>query len=154
MRMFLRHLAIITVVALSPMAIVTLATPAVSSADCGGRGWDPVAKLCVPPPSLPDCYRAAPTWAQNFVWARNFGEPCNPQPQGITVDVAGNVYTVGHLCGTSDFDPGHRVQLTASSPMRIQVPSAASLFAQASRSGVAGSGQVIVYIYGYTLSVE
>lgn len=78
MRMFLRHLAIITVVALSPMAIVTLATPAVSSADCGGRGWDPVAKLCVPPPSLPDWYRAAPTWAQS--WAPAWASPPPPAP--------------------------------------------------------------------------
>jgi len=36
MRMFLGRLATITMVALSPMAIVTLAAPAVSSADCGG----------------------------------------------------------------------------------------------------------------------
>ena len=82
MRMFLRRLATITVVALSPMAVVTLAAPAVSSADCGGRGWDPVAKLCVPPPPVPDWYRVAPTWAQP--WAPAWAPlPPPPPPSSI-----------------------------------------------------------------------
>ena len=47
----LRRLAVTVVVAVAPMALMT---PAVSSAECdGGRTWDPVAKLCDPPPPMP-----------------------------------------------------------------------------------------------------
>jgi len=81
MRMFLGRLATITMVALSPMAIVTLAAPAVSSADCGGRAWDPVAKLCMPPPPVPDWYQAAPTWAQS--WAPPWAPPPPPPPPSV-----------------------------------------------------------------------
>lgn len=36
--------------ALVPLALVTVATPAVSWADCGaGEWWDPVASVCRPP---------------------------------------------------------------------------------------------------------
>jgi hypothetical protein len=85
MRMFFRRLATITVVALSPIAIMTLATPAVSSADCGDRDWNPVTNLCVPAPPVPEWYRAAPTWAQS--WAPPWAPPPPPAPPSVMCPV-------------------------------------------------------------------
>lgn len=71
MRNLLSRLAIVAAVAVSPMAITTLVAPAASRADCEGRAWDPVNKLCVPPPPVPEWYQPAPTWAQPWAppWA-------------------------------------------------------------------------------------
>ncbi|MBC7862376.1 MAG: T9SS type A sorting domain-containing protein [Bacteroidia bacterium] len=43
--------------------------------------------------------------AGNFVWAKKIGNGEN-YPFGITVDVAGNVFTTGYFQATADFDPG------------------------------------------------
>ncbi len=47
MRTVVRHLVPIIMVALASMAAVTIATPAVSSAECAdGQWWDPTGKVC------------------------------------------------------------------------------------------------------------
>ena len=47
------------------------------------------------------------TWAQNFAWATQFsGGPASKNVEDITLDAAGNVYTVGGFEGLVDFDPG------------------------------------------------
>lgn len=79
MRTFLSRLAVIVVVALSPMAITTVTSPAVGWADCGDRAWDPVTKLCVPPPPVPEWYQPAPTWAQP--WAPPWAPLPPPAPE-------------------------------------------------------------------------
>ncbi len=49
MRMFVRRLVVAAVIAFASMAAVTIATPAVSSADCAdGEWWDPTANVCRP----------------------------------------------------------------------------------------------------------
>ena len=49
MRTFVRHLVAVVMMVLASMAAVTIATPAVSSADCaGGEWWDPTANVCRP----------------------------------------------------------------------------------------------------------
>jgi hypothetical protein len=49
MRTFIRHLVVIVMMAFASMAAVTIATPAVSSADCvDGQWWDPTGKVCRP----------------------------------------------------------------------------------------------------------
>lgn len=42
----------------------------------------------------------------NFLWARHAGDDGDDVGLGVTVDLAGNVYTVGAFYGTVDFDPG------------------------------------------------
>ena len=50
MRTFVCRLVPIVVMTLAPMAAVTVATPAVSSAQCAnGDWWDPKANVCRPP---------------------------------------------------------------------------------------------------------
>jgi hypothetical protein len=79
MRTFLVRLASTIVVALAAMAVATVATPAVSSAECdGGRTWDPATKLCDPPPPVPAWYQAAPSYAQS--WAPAWAPPPPPAP--------------------------------------------------------------------------
>jgi hypothetical protein len=73
MRKVLRRLAVTVVVA---VALMALATPAVSSAECDGRRWDPVAKLCDPPPAMPAWYQVPPTYAQP--WAPPWAPPPPP----------------------------------------------------------------------------
>jgi hypothetical protein len=49
MRKFVRRLAPIAVMALTPMATITIATPAVSWAQCDpGQYWEPFSKACLP----------------------------------------------------------------------------------------------------------
>lgn len=42
----------------------------------------------------------------DFVWAKSMGGTVTDQSKSITVDAAGNVYTIGVFQGTVDFDPG------------------------------------------------
>jgi hypothetical protein len=50
MRTFVRRLVPVVVMALAPMAAVTIATPAVSLAQCAnGEWWDAKANVCLPP---------------------------------------------------------------------------------------------------------
>ena len=42
----------------------------------------------------------------NFVWAKQLGGANNERGLSITVDVSGNVYTLGWFGGITDFDPG------------------------------------------------
>jgi hypothetical protein len=50
MRTFVRRLVPVVTMALAPMAAMTIATPAVSSAECAnGEFWDPSANVCRPP---------------------------------------------------------------------------------------------------------
>lgn len=46
------------------------------------------------------------TWAQSFAWATPFSGLTTKLAEDITVDAAGNVYTVGGFEGLVDFDPG------------------------------------------------
>ena len=49
MRTCFRHLVAVVMMALASMAAATIATPAVSSADCAnGEWWDPTGKVCRP----------------------------------------------------------------------------------------------------------
>ncbi|MDT5102980.1 MAG: hypothetical protein QOI25_493 [Mycobacterium sp.] len=49
MRTFVCRLVPVALMALAPMAAVTIATPAVSSAQCAnGEWWDPTADVCRP----------------------------------------------------------------------------------------------------------
>jgi len=43
--------------------------------------------------------------SQNFDWAKSFGSTGNDIGTGITVDISGNVITVGNFSNTVDFDP-------------------------------------------------
>jgi hypothetical protein len=53
--------------------------------------------------------------SQSFRWAGNMGGAGNDQSNCMTMDSAGNVYTVGSYSGEADFDPGPGVaNLTAS----------------------------------------
>lgn len=80
MQKFLLRLVGIMVAATAPIAVATVATPAVSSAEClGGRAWDPATRLCDPPPPVPAWYQAAPSWAQS--WAPPWAPPPPPPPQ-------------------------------------------------------------------------
>jgi hypothetical protein len=45
----------------------------------------------------------------NYVWARKMGGSLDDEAEGITVDLAGNVFTTGHFRSISDFDPGASV---------------------------------------------
>lgn len=44
--------------------------------------------------------------AGDFAWARTFGRTTTNEPQALTTDLAGNVYTAGSFYDTADFDPG------------------------------------------------
>ncbi len=53
------------------MAVVTVAAPAVSSADCGaGEWWDPVASVCRPP--------VVPLGCENGAWWDPVANTCRP----------------------------------------------------------------------------
>jgi hypothetical protein len=80
MRMLFRRLTAPVAVALAPAAIVTIAAPAISSAEqCpDGRTWNPQTVMCDPPPPLPAWYQAAPSYAQS--WAPAWAPPPPPAP--------------------------------------------------------------------------
>ncbi|MBV9515915.1 MAG: hypothetical protein JO280_18040 [Mycobacteriaceae bacterium] len=66
------------------MTVAAVATPAVSSAECdGGRTWDPMERLCDPPPAVPAWYQVAPTYAQPWAppWAPPPPSPPSWDPQ-------------------------------------------------------------------------
>lgn len=42
----------------------------------------------------------------NFAWAKSFESPGGVAGYSIAMDANGNVYTVGHFNGSTDFDPG------------------------------------------------
>ncbi|SHI66160.1 SBBP repeat-containing protein [Flavobacterium terrae] len=44
--------------------------------------------------------------AQSFEWAKSFGGTSSEQSLYMSIDAAGNIYTVGTFTGTVDFDPG------------------------------------------------
>ncbi|MDT5258617.1 MAG: hypothetical protein QOD10_3697, partial [Mycobacterium sp.] len=63
MRWFGR-LAAVVAVALVSMAAAVVATPGVSSAECGSNmSWNPTTKECKLPPGLPAWYTAPPPYA-------------------------------------------------------------------------------------------
>lgn len=41
----------------------------------------------------------------NFLWARSFGDYYPDSGLGISIDAAGNIYTVGWFYHSIDFDP-------------------------------------------------
>ncbi len=46
------------------------------------------------------------TTAQTFEWAKAIGGNKSDYSASLTVDAAGNVYTIGYFLGTADFNPG------------------------------------------------
>jgi hypothetical protein len=75
MRKSVRRLAAVIGVALTPLATVALANPAVSSAqplDCGNGWWDPVANVCQPPAVPP------PPMCDNGWWWEPVANVCRP----------------------------------------------------------------------------
>ena len=73
MRKCFRRLAVAIVVALVPMAVVTVATPGVSRADCeNGWWWDPAANVCRPPVVPP------PMLCENGAWWDPVANVCRP----------------------------------------------------------------------------
>jgi hypothetical protein len=74
MRKSVRRLAAVIGVALTPLATVALANPAVSSAqplDCGNGWWDPVANVCRPP-------AVQPLLCENGWWWDPVANVCRP----------------------------------------------------------------------------
>ncbi|MBP9082931.1 MAG: T9SS type A sorting domain-containing protein [Bacteroidia bacterium] len=51
----------------------------------------------------------------NFVWARSFGGNNFDSANALSVDFAGNIYTIGTFEGTADFNPGPGVSTITSS---------------------------------------
>ena len=67
MRSFVRCLAAVIAVAFVSMAAAVLATPGVSSAQCGpNMSWNPVTNVCKLPPPPPAWYTAPPPYAPAF----------------------------------------------------------------------------------------
>jgi hypothetical protein len=86
--MKVRHrLAALVAASFAPIAILTIATPAVGWAEECPRGakWDPEARTCNPPPPVPAWYQAAPSWAQSSApaWAP---PPPPPPPWAVALD--------------------------------------------------------------------
>jgi hypothetical protein len=72
MKNFGRRLAVGITAALAPMAFVTIATPAVSSAECANtEWWDPVAGVCRP-------LVVAPLDCENGSWWDPVANACRP----------------------------------------------------------------------------
>jgi hypothetical protein len=87
MRKFVRRLAPIAVMALAPMATVTIATPAVSWAQCDpGQYWEPFSKACLPLGQGPTPLACDPGqyWDPTTNVCRPLGEgpPGPPAPPG------------------------------------------------------------------------
>ena len=77
---FVRRLAPVAVMALTPMAAVTIATPAVSSAQCDpGQYWEPFSKACLPLGQGPTPLNCDPGQ-----WWDPSGNVCRPLGQGPT----------------------------------------------------------------------
>ena len=51
----------------------------------------------------------------NFVWARSFGGNNFDSANALSVDFAGNIYTIGTFEGTADFNPGPGISTITSS---------------------------------------
>ena len=67
MRWFVRRLAVVTAVAFVSMAAAAVATPGVSSAECGpNMSWNPVTNVCKLPPAPPAWYTPPPPYAPSF----------------------------------------------------------------------------------------
>lgn len=82
MRMFLRGLTVAVMATLAVMGFVTVATPAVSSAQCAnGQWWDPKANVCrAPDAPLPLPCDAGQWWDPTANVCRPLG--VGPQPLG------------------------------------------------------------------------
>ncbi|MCV7103690.1 hypothetical protein [Mycobacterium palustre] len=79
MRLLVRSAAAGAAVFVS-MAVAGIATPALSSAECGSNmSNDPVTGACTMPPPPPDWYRAPPPYAPSF--APPDAPPPPPWPQ-------------------------------------------------------------------------
>lgn len=64
MRWFGRRLAAVIAVAFISMAAAVVATPGVSSAECGpNMSWNPVTNVCKLPPAPPAWYTPRPPYA-------------------------------------------------------------------------------------------
>src|ERR1700736_6943181 len=84
MRTFVRLLLPVVAMALAPMAAVTIATPAVSSAQCAdGEWWDSKANVCRPPGA------PLPLQCDAGQWWDPTGDTCRPLgvgPQPLACD--------------------------------------------------------------------
>ncbi|WP_020468820.1 SBBP repeat-containing protein [Zavarzinella formosa] len=56
-----------------------------------------------------DAYVSKLDPAGNFVWAKQLGGTSDEFASGVATDSRGNVFTIGHFQGTTDFDPGAEV---------------------------------------------
>ena len=75
------HLVTVAAMAVSPLAVTTIITPAVSSAECpGGQWWDPKANIC----RAPDAPMALPCAAGQW-WdpTANVCRPLGVGPQPL-----------------------------------------------------------------------
>jgi Beta-propeller repeat len=72
-------------------------------------------------------------------WAKSIGGTGADSGRGITVDDAGNVYTIGGFTGTVDFDPGPSVFNLTSSGMFVSKLSANGDFVWAKELGISGN---------------
>lgn len=80
MKKIIRRLAPVAAMALMPMATVTIATPAVSSAQCDpGQYWEPFSKACLPLGVGPTPLNCPPGQ-----WWDPSGNVCRPLGQGPT----------------------------------------------------------------------
>ncbi len=59
-----------------------------------------------PPSVSPDIFVLKLDGAGNFIWAKQIGGSGHDIAMAMTMDGAGNIYTVGTFGGASDFDPG------------------------------------------------
>ena len=85
MRKFVRRLTAVVVVA-APLAIVTIATPGVSQAQCEvGYSWDSINGGCKPPPPPPDWWKARPAYAP--AWAPQSVPSPPPTPAWVPTDM-------------------------------------------------------------------
>jgi hypothetical protein len=94
MRWFIRHLAVVVAVGLVPIAAVTVATPAISSAQCDPNWSRNVwTNECKPPPPLPSWYNPPPQYAPPFA-PQSVPPPPSPLPFAPSVNPV--------------WDPGHQ----------------------------------------------